>query len=244
MGPGAEKSRFQKLCFDGQRKSCALWRKKFIGYLCNDKPDLFSVMDEALKEDADDVTKAKYEKDNRKLYYDLVLVLDDKTNEIIGNNYENDGRALMQYLEQKFRGSDTPALLSYYHEWTTLKMEANEAIVDYIARAESAISGLKSCGTVLSETLKMASVLHGLPKAYASFITLHEQMDKLKTLEELKTHLEKYEKTLKNVNESPEVEEPGAVASLMRTVKRKVPNCYGCGEKGHKKNECKLAGNL
>ena len=215
-----------------------------MGYLCNEKPDLFSVVDEALQGDADEATRAKYAKDNRKLYYELVQVLDDKTNEIIGDNYENDGRALMNYLEQKFRGSDTPALLSYYHEWTTLKMETNEAVVDYIARAESAISGLKSCGTVLSETLKMASVLHGLPRAYASFITVHEQMDKLKTLEELKTHLEKHEKTLQNFETSPEIEEPGAVASVIKTVKRKVPKCYGCGEKGHKKNECKLAGNL
>ena len=202
MGPGAEKSRFQNFCFDGQCKSYALWRKKFSGYLCNDKPDLFSVVDETLKEDADNATKAKYEKDSRKLYYELVLVLDDKKNEKIGDNYENDGRALMQYLEQKFHGSNTPALLSYYHEWTSLKMDADEAIVDdYIARAESA-------------------------------------------LEELKNHLEKHEKTLNNFNKNPDIEEPGAVANLMRTVKRKVPKCYGCGEKGHKKNECMLAGNL
>ena len=118
MGPGAEKSRCQHLCFDGQR-SYALWQKKFIGYLCNDKPDLFSVVDDTLKEDADNAAKAKCEKSNRKLYYELGLVLDDKTNEIIGDNYENDGLALMQHLEQKFRGSDTTALLSYYHEWTT-----------------------------------------------------------------------------------------------------------------------------
>ena len=90
----------------------------------------------------------------------------------------------------------------------------------------------------------MASVLHGLPKAYASFITVHKQMDKLKTLEEVKNHLEKHEKMLKHFNENPDVEEPGAVANLMRTVKRTVPKCYGCGEKGHKKNECKLAGNV
>ena len=101
-----------------------------MGYLCK---DLFSVVDEALKGDADEATRAKYAKDNRKLYYELVQVLDDKTNEIIGDNYENDGRALMNYVEQKFRGSDTPALLSYYHEWTTLKMETNEAVTDYIA---------------------------------------------------------------------------------------------------------------
>ena len=191
-----------------------------MGYVCNEKPDLFAVVDEALKSDADEATKAKYAKDNKKFYYELVQVLDDKTNEIIGDNHENDGRSLMKCLEQKFRGSDTPSLLSYYHQWTTLKMEANEAIVDYIVRAESAISGLKVLWNSAFREAKMASVLHGLLKAYAGFITVHEQMDKLKTLEELTTHLEKHEKTRKIFEKSPEVEEPGAVASVIKTVKR------------------------
>ena len=56
--------------------------------------------------------------------------------------------------------------------------------------------------------------------------------------------MEKHEKTLQNFETSSEVEEPGAVVSVMNTVRRKVPTCYGCGEKEHKKNECKLAGNF
>ena len=80
----------------------------------------------------------------------------------------------------------------------------------------------------------MASVLHGLPKAYASFITVHKQMDKLKTLEEVKNHLEKHEKMLKHFNENPDVEEPGAVAGNVY--------CTTCNKSGHNNKACRAKG--
>ena len=67
--------------------------------------------------------------------------------------------------------------------------EVDETITDYILRAESAASALKSSGEIVSDGLLISMVLKGLPEDYKQFTVITTQSEKVLTFGEFKVSL-------------------------------------------------------
>ena len=66
-------------------------------------------------------------------------------------------------LRELYLGRRKPRIISLYTELTTLRMSNDEAVIDYVIRAETAVTSLKTAGGTISDSLLIAMVVKGLP---------------------------------------------------------------------------------
>ena len=118
--------------------------------------------------DSEDVDEEK----NAEAYAELIQFLDDRTLSLIMRDATDDGRKALKILRNHFRGSSTPRIISLYTELTSLVKRSDEAVTDYIIRAETAASALRNAKEEVSDSLLVAMVLKGLPDSYQSFTTV------------------------------------------------------------------------
>ena len=103
-------------------------------------------------------------------------------------------------------------------------MAGGENVIDYVLRAETAATSLKTAGETISD-----DYLKGLPQTrFKSFSTVVTQKDKEMSFGEFKVALRSFEETEKLSSESNKED----------TV-MKVIVCYECGKPGHKQAECR-----
>ena len=60
-------------------------------------------------------------------------------------------------------------------ELTSLKMSEDCGLTDYVLKAETAATSLKSAGEEISDSLLVAMVLKGLPTQYNTFKTCYTE---------------------------------------------------------------------
>jgi hypothetical protein len=65
----------------------------------------------------------------------------------------------------------------------------NEDIIDHVIRVEKASTGLRAAGEAISNNLIIAMLPKGLSESYKPFVVVHTQLDKSKTLLNLKHHM-------------------------------------------------------
>ncbi|XP_057679455.1 uncharacterized protein LOC130907930 isoform X2 [Corythoichthys intestinalis] len=123
-----------------------------------------------------------------------------------------------------------------------------ESIVDYIIRAETAITALRNAGETLGDGLLIAMVLKGLPENYKPFTIHVVHTDENMTFAEFKTKLRSFEETEKNAAESSDrVMKTKARASKQATkanARDRIKDdtelvCFKCGIKGHRAKSCR-----
>ena len=66
---------------------------------------------------------------------------------------KDDGRKALQILREHYTSSGKPKAIALYTELTSLKLQANEEVTDYMIRAETAAASLRRAGEVVSETV-------------------------------------------------------------------------------------------
>ena len=71
-----------------------------------------------------------------------------------------------------------PRIISLYTELTSLKKMDEESVTDYMIRAETVPTSLKTAGETISDSLLVAMVLKGLPLKFKPFSTVITQKDK------------------------------------------------------------------
>ena len=84
-----------------------------------------------------------------------------------------------------------------------MSMKEEEAVTDYILRAEKASAALKATDEVVSDGLLVAMALKGLPESYKTFSTVVSQREKAMTFPEFKNALRNYEETEKSCQRAP-----------------------------------------
>ena len=72
----------------------------------------------------------------------------------------------------KFKSAEIPRLQQLISDLTSIRMIANESIVDYITRAEELQYNLDEVDEGLSEKMFVSIILKGLPKEFNTFSTL------------------------------------------------------------------------
>ena len=81
-------------------------------------------------------------------------------------------------------------MISLYTELTSLVKSEHETVTDYVIRAETAATALRSAGETVTDSLLIAMVLKGLPEEYKPFVVVVTQRDKKQTFSEFKVMLQ------------------------------------------------------
>ena len=215
-----------RLIFDGDERKFELWEIKFLGYLRLKKLDAILT---PLAEDANEEARAADATKNADAYAELIQCLDDRSLTLVIREAANDGRKALSILREHYRSKRKPRVITLYTELTSLRMAGGENVIDYVLRAETAATSLKTAGETISDSLLVAMILKGLPQTrFKSFSTVVTQKDKEMSFGEFKVALRSFEETEKLSSESNKED----------TV-MKVIVCYECGKPGHKQAECR-----
>ena len=230
-------NRWDNLIFSGEECNYELWEVKLLAYMRLKK--LHEVIDPT--DENADVDAGK----NAEAFAELVQFLDDRSLGLIMRDAKDKGREALVILRSHYAGSGKPRIISLYTQLTSLRKSANENITDYIIRAETASTSLKSAGEKISDGLLIAMVLKGLPTEYKPFSVLTTQSDKVITFPNFKV-------SLRNFEENEKVLCDGESSSVMQARHSRFKHnsysntgssgatnklvCYACGLEGHKSN--------
>ena len=222
-------SRCNRLYFDGDESKYEIWEVKFLGYMR--LQELLTVL-----VGSEEVDQAKI----AKAYAELVQLLDDRSLALIIRDAIDDGRGPLKILRD-YLGKSKPRIPSLYAELTSLKMDQDENVIDYVIRAEAAATSLKSSGETISDSLLIAMLLKGLPNDYKTFSTVITQKDEPISFVEFKVALRSFEETEK----CHQTQCAKKSDNVMKTISKTSNNvkCYSCGKIGHMKYQCKKVSN-
>ena len=140
-------------------------------------------------------------------------------------------------LCEYYQGKGKPRIIALYTELTSLKKGESESTTDYMLRAETAATALKSAEEVISDCLVIAMILKGLPRSYKTFSTVVIQREKPMTFSELKTALRNYEENEKSCRTGTDDQDN---VMYTKPQKRFEGKCFKCDKKGHKSSDCWL----
>ena len=243
----------QRLLFDGDESRYEQWEVKILAYMKLRK--LKNVILGEVVSNADKREEA---------FSELVQFLDDRSLNLIMRDAKDDGKKALEILRQHYAGSGKQRIISLYTQLTSLQKQHQEELTDYIIRAETSATALKSAGEIVSDGLLIAMVLKGLSNVYKPFVVVITQAEKPMTFQEFKVSLRNYEENEKacssNNNENNKVmkarhqqynprsrfinnENNDSVMRIENKNHRRsagfTVTCFSCGESGHKSNECR-----
>ena len=164
----------------------------------------------------------------------MVQCLDDRSLSLIIREAKDDGRKALKVLREHYQGNGKPRVIALYTELTSLRKGENETTTDYIIRAETAATALKTVKEVISDGLLISMVLKGLPRNYKTFSTVVIQREKQMTFSEFKTALRNYEEKEKSYNSHDNQD------NVMFSKQRFTGKCFKCDKQGHKSTECRM----
>lgn len=210
---------------------------------------LLGLKDTVLEEPATEADIAEDPEKNADAYAELILLLDDKSLSLVMRDAPNNGRKALKILREYYAGRGKPRIINLYTTLTSLQKGNDESVMDYIIRAETAITALRNAGETLGDGLLVAMALKGLPESFKPFaIHVAHTYDNI-TFAEFKTKLRSFEDTekIKAAESSDSVMKTQGKAGR-RPTKTGAHGwnkddtemvCFKCGAKGHRAKACR-----
>ena len=216
--------------FIGKEDAYELWEVKFLGYM-----RLQKLHDTILPVSDGGVAAGDLEPDkNAEAFAELSLCLDDKSLTLIFRDAKDDGRKALGILRGHYLSSSETRVIGLYTELTSLKKEDGEDLTDYMLRAETAASMLKTAGETVSDNLVVAMILKGLPAEFKPFITVTTQRKDPHSLSSFKQALRTHEETMKAC-------EKDSGSDNVMFVKNQRVRCFRCGQIGPKRANAEMS---
>ena len=141
----------------------------------------------------------------------------------------NDERKALSISREHYRSKRKPRVITLYAKLTSLRMAGDENVIDYVLRAETAATLLKTAEETINDSLLVAMILKGLPQtSFKSFSIVVTQKNKEMSFGEFKVALRSFEETEKLSSESNKGD------AVMKVIV-----CYECGKPGRRQDECR-----
>ena len=121
-----------QLRFDGDESKYELWETKMLAYMKLKK--LKTVILPAENHLAAAVSNDK----KKEAYSELILLLDERSQNLIMRDAKDDGRKALEILRQHYAGHGKQRIISLYITLTSLKKYSDQDLTDYILKAETA----------------------------------------------------------------------------------------------------------
>ena len=224
-GPSMTRNR---LIYNGDESKFELWLEKFRGHL-----RLQKLLPE-LNLDEPDVEK------NACIYAELVMLLDDKSLSLVIRDAKDDGKKALGILTEHYLGKSKPRIISLYGELASMEMNTNENVTDYVIRAETAATSLKTAGETISDSLLIAMCMKGLPSSFNSFSTVIAQKDDKMDFVKFKYALRSFEEAENSRNKNMCSNDNVMNVSGNKNRGDRPPiSCFKCGKLGHKASACR-----
>ena len=222
-----------RLLFDGDERAYELWEVKFLGFMRLQK--LHNVI---LPESEGGVNDDELDTErNAEALAELVQCLDDRSLSLVLRDAKDNGREALKILREHYLSRRKPRIISLYTELTSLKKSNGESVTDYVIRAETAYTSLKSAGETISDNLLIAMVLKGLPPEFKPFSTVVTQKDRDQTFTEFKVALRSFEDTEKAYCEEAKDNVMKFSKKFGSRTRRRPIMCYACGKPNHKSTD-------
>ena len=139
-------------------------------------------------------------------------------------------------LEEMHEKQGLPGQLDLERKMMSLKLQENENLDEFIGRFDDTLCRLRASGVEVKEEDAVGSLLMSLPKSYEAVVTV------LENLPEKDANLDFVKSKLRSEAEKKEISKPGDVNEHSESaafVSNKPGACYGCGEQGHFKRDCR-----
>ena len=216
----------KRIYFDGDQEKYEMFEVKFKAHL-----RLQKLNDVIERVDDGEAGPSR----NADVFAELVQVLDDKSLQLIMRDARDDGRKALSILREHYCGKSKPRILTLYTELTSLRLLSGESVTDYMLRAESTVTSLKSAGEVISDSLLIAMILKGLPASFSAFATVINQKDDDQRFIDFKTSLRSFEES-ENCRAAHTTENENVLKVMSK--ESKGIKCFSCGKMGHKSSQC------
>ena len=231
----------RNLFFNGDSSNYELFEVKFLSYLRMVKlHDVVANPTTGALLTTDSVDNAGKDCE---VFACLVQFLDDKSLSLIIRDAKNKGRKALEILRNHYIGSTKPRIISMYCDLTTLKLQSEESVTEYLLRGETTRARLDEAGEKVSDSLLIAMLLKGLPESFKSFSTviIQQDVDKL-NFEMFKNSLKNYDENERaRVGVSQDQETVMKISSNNKAKPRYSTaklECYSCGSPGHVRQNC------
>jgi hypothetical protein len=202
---------------------------------------------------------------NADAFAELIQCLDDRSLALVMRDAKNKGKEALKILKDHYLSKGKCRIISLYTELTSLIKGEAESVTDYMLRAETAATSLKTSGEVISDSLLIAMILKGLPFEFKPFSTVVTQKDKAHTFSEFKVALRSFEETDKLCREDTKENSVMKMSFKHQNSARgggsrngfkgegvpktgfkhrsdagenSAPTCFSCGKHGHKASDC------
>ena len=180
-----------QLRFDGDESKYELWETKMLAYMKLKK--LKSVILPATEAAEGGVTTIATNDKKEEAFSELIFLLDERSQNLIIREANEDGRKALEVLRQHYAGHGKQRIISLYITLTSLRKQNDQDLTDYILKAETAATSLKTAGQVIPDELLVAMVLKGLPARYKPFEIFINQQDKVVKWSEFKVAIRNFE---------------------------------------------------
>lgn len=179
------------------------------------------------------VTVAWSEGDEKTLATIQLLVDESQYNLIRG---KTTAKATWEALKQHHNKTSLGQKVTLLKQITNQNYKVGDDMEAYLAGIEKQYARLESSGFEMSECLKVALILRGLPDAFNPLTTALEARDEAElTLEMVRVKL--VDEADKQKKSKGAVDEQALRVSSQQ--QQKSVTCYFCGEQGHRKRNCK-----
>ena len=142
-------------------------------FSCKVSTILAYIEDKNLKVESERVSEASSDAVQRKLYQEIIMLLNDATLQMIIAQNNRNGFEIWKYLQKTVGQIRTSQIIVLRQEFLELKKNG-ESVIEFLNKVDDIVFKLQSADEKISDNLKISLVLKALPQEYDSFIATRQ----------------------------------------------------------------------